>query len=95
MDVSKLTNKSKEEDGVTILTCPACKGEGPEDYVEANWTKVGDKACCSAYCAAKENGADEEKAQQARAKHTEKAAAGLREQRIDEARAILEAEGEL
>jgi protein gp37 len=80
---------------VANYKCPQCKGESDAEWAEANWRDVDGKLCCSAYCAAKQGGADEEKAQKARAKHTEKAAGKLREQRVAEARALLEAEGEL
>ena len=74
-------------------TCPSCGGESDATYAEANWPEVGDELCCSAYCAALEEGASEEEAQKARAKRTEHAAGELREQRIAEARAVLGAEG--
>ena len=76
-------------------TCPQCGGESDLDYAESNWRDVGGNLCCSAYCAALEGGASEEEAQEARAAHTESAADAMRERRIAEARALLEAEGEL
>ncbi len=76
-------------------TCPRCGGTSDAEYAETNWHHVDGELCCSVYCAAMQDGASEEEAQGARAGHTERSAGALREQRVAEARAILEAEGEL
>lgn len=76
-------------------TCPQCGGTSDAEYAEANWHEVDGELCCCVYCAALEGGHAEDEAQEARAKHTEKSAGALKEQRVAEARAILEAEGEL
>lgn len=76
-------------------TCPVCEGESDAAWAEAHWTDVDGELACSAYCAAIQDGASEEEAQEARAEHTESASGVLREQRVAEARALLEAEGEL
>ena len=74
-------------------TCPQCGGASDAEYAEANWHHVDGELCCSAYCRALEDGFSEEVAQEARGAHTEVSAGALREQRVAEARAILEAEG--
>lgn len=76
-------------------TCPVCEGESDEVWAEEHWREVDGELTCSAYCAAIEGGADEDEAQEARAAQTDASAGKLREQRISEARAILQAEGEL
>lgn len=76
-------------------TCPVCEGQSDAAYAEANWREVDGKLCCCAYCAAIQGGADEEEAQEARASQTEGSQDELRRQRVEQARAILEAEGEL
>ncbi len=76
-------------------SCPQCGGESDAGYAEEHWREVGDGLCCSAYCAALEGGASEEEAQEARAEHTQSVEGEMREQRLAQARAILEAEGEL
>lgn len=76
-------------------TCPVCGGESDAAYAEARWRDVAGELACSAYCAAIQGGADEEEAQEARASQTDAAEGEMREQRIAEARALLEAEGEL
>lgn len=76
-------------------TCPVCKGESDAAWAEAHWRDVDGELACSAYCAAVQDGASEEEAQEVRAEHTDSVAGDLREQRIAEARAILEAEGRL
>lgn len=76
-------------------TCPVCEGESDAEYAEANWREVDGELCCCAYCAAVQGGADEGEAQEARASQTDGSSEELKEQRIAEARAILEAEGEL
>ena len=81
-----------EEQG---YTCPTCGGESDAMWAEEHWRDVDGELCCSAYCAAIQGGADEEEAQQARAAHTEAVSGELREQRVAEARALLEAEGVL
>lgn len=66
-------NHVVEEDDVAKVYCPTCgdpdKGVGwaePEWVMAIGWKKVGDKLCCSTYCAAIEAGHDEEKAQELR-----------------------------
>lgn len=76
-------------------TCPQCGGESDAAYAEANWREVEDELCCCAYCEAIQAGADEEEAQDARASQTEGSEDELRAQRVEQARAVLEAEGEL
>jgi len=76
-------------------TCPVCEGESDAAYAGANWRDVDGELACSAYCAAIQGGADEDGAQEARASQTDAASDELREQRIAEAKAFLEAEGEL
>ncbi len=76
-------------------TCPQCEGDSDATWAEARWRDVDGELCCSAYCAAIQDGASEDEAQQARAEHTESVAGELRAQRIKEARELLEAEGEL
>ncbi len=76
-------------------TCPQCEGTSDAEYAESNWRDVDGELCCSTYCATLQGGADEDSAQEARAAYTDEASEGLREQRIAEARALLEAEGEL
>lgn len=76
-------------------TCPQCGGGSDAEYAETNWHHVDGELCCSVYCAAMQGSASEEEAQEARGQHTEESAGDLREQRVAEARAILEAEGEL
>jgi len=91
--IAKPTEERKEM--AEEYTCPVCGGESDAGYAEANWRDVEGELACSAYCAAIQGGADEEGAQEARASQTEAAGEELREQRIAEARAILQAEGEL
>ncbi len=75
-------------------TCPQCEGISDAEYAESNWRDVDGELCCSTYCATLQGGADEDSAQEARAEHTDEASGVLREQRIAEAKALLEAEGE-
>lgn len=76
-------------------TCPQCGGESDVAWAEEHWHEVDGKLCCCAYCAAIQGGDDEEEAQGARASQTEGSEDELRSQRVEQARAILEAEGEL
>lgn len=78
-----------------MYVCPVCEGESDALWAEEHWRDVDGEKACSAYCAAIHGGASEEEAQEARGKHSDEHAEELREQRLAEARALLEAEGEL
>ena len=85
----------RDDDGNLVKRAHESGYEGwaAVDFAEANWREVGGELYCSAYCAAKGEGADEDAAQNARAEHSESVAGELKEQRIAEAMALLEAEG--
>ncbi len=63
------------------------------DLAQSNWHEVAGSLYCSVYCAAIGGGASEDEAQAARVGHTEEYAGVLKEERIAEAKAVLEAEG--
>ena len=81
---------TENQTGEPRTYCPVCEGYTTN---ADNWSESNGALCCSAYCRAINAGASEQEAQQARAEHTERVADSLREARINEARAILEAEG--
>lgn len=78
--MTDIANRVEEVDGVKRVYCsnhddPACGG-GNDDYgyapaelvVSVGWLKVDDHLACTAYCAAKTAGLDEEGALEAKSK---------------------------
>lgn len=71
--VEGISNHVDDSGEIEKIYCPTCgdpeNGMGwaePEWIMAIGWKKVGDKLCCSTYCAAIEAGHDEEKAQEFR-----------------------------
>lgn len=73
MGLDAISNHIDDSGEVEKIYCPTCGDPDakvgyaePEWVMAIEWKKVGDKLCCSTYCAAIEAGHDEEKAQELR-----------------------------